>query len=238
MTAAEVTASQSATILQLIRRMLSYAKPYIGMLLLILLLTFVYSLGQYGRAYLIKPLIDYVLLPSQVVVGSDGAPPSIPVEPKAAQVDAVGDALGIDLPTPSLSPAGSDADTAFRNIVIIAIAIVILGPISLFGRVYLTNWVLGRITRDIQREIAAKLLAVPLSFHRSGTTGDILSRSLNDANAVEKIGNSSFTINYEGWLGEELRLKMQAVHAFVELTQKKSVPIPDIVRERMKAFMA
>ena len=82
--------------------------------------------------------------------------------------------------------------------------------------------------------VGIPLLHIEADFMRPSFLNDIVEFRLT----VEKIGNSSFTINYEGWLGEELRLKMQAVHAFVELTQKKSVPIPDIVRERMKAFMA
>ena len=82
--------------------------------------------------------------------------------------------------------------------------------------------------------VGIPLLHIKADFMKPSFLNDIVEFRLT----VEKIGNSSFTINYEGWLGEELRLKMQAVHAFVELTQKKSVPIPDIVRERMKAFMA
>ena len=82
--------------------------------------------------------------------------------------------------------------------------------------------------------VGIPLLHIEADFMRPSFLNDIVEFRLT----VEKIGNSSFTINYEAWLGEELRLKMQAVHAFVELTQKKSVPIPDIVRERMKAFMA
>ena len=82
--------------------------------------------------------------------------------------------------------------------------------------------------------VGIPLLHIEADFMKPSFLNDIVEFRLT----VEKIGNSSFTINYEGWLGEERRLKMQAVHAFVELTQKKSVPIPDIVRERMKAFMA
>ena len=82
--------------------------------------------------------------------------------------------------------------------------------------------------------VGIPLLHIEADFMKPSFLNDIVEFRLT----VEKIGNSSFTINYEAWLGEELRLKMQAVHAFVELTQKKSVPIPDIVRERMKAFMA
>ena len=82
--------------------------------------------------------------------------------------------------------------------------------------------------------VGIPLLHIEADFMRPSFLNDIVEFRLT----VEKIGNSSFTINYEAWLGEEPRLKMQAVHAFVELTQKKSVPIPDIVRERMKAFMA
>ena len=81
--------------------------------------------------------------------------------------------------------------------------------------------------------VGIPLLHIEADFMKPSFLNDIVEFRLT----VAKIGRSSFTINYEAWLGEELRLKMQAVHAFVELTQKKSVPIPDVVRERMKAFM-
>ncbi|HKJ72508.1 MAG TPA: thioesterase family protein [Alphaproteobacteria bacterium] len=81
--------------------------------------------------------------------------------------------------------------------------------------------------------VGIPLLHIEADFIRPSFLNDIVEFRLS----VEKIGNSSFTLNYEGRLGDEVRLKMKAVHAFVELDQKKSVPIPDAVRERMTEFL-
>ena len=44
-------------------RILRLLKPYGGFILLVVLCTLVFSAGRYGRAYLMKPLLDGVLVP-------------------------------------------------------------------------------------------------------------------------------------------------------------------------------
>lgn len=85
-----------------------------------------------------------------------------------------------------------------------------------------------------QNGVGIPLLHIEVDFLRPSMLNDIVEFRLT----VEKIGRSSFTLNYEGRLGDEIRLRGRAVHAFVELRQKKSVPIPESVRKRMTAFMA
>ena len=82
--------------------------------------------------------------------------------------------------------------------------------------------------------VGIPLLHIEADFMKPSFLNDVVEFRLT----VAKMGRSSFTVNYEAWLGDELRLKIQAVHAFVHLVQRKSVPIPDVVRERMKAFVA
>ena len=52
-------------------RLLRFARPYIPLVALTLLLSFAYSGGQYARAYLIKPVIDDIAVPSAELKGSD-----------------------------------------------------------------------------------------------------------------------------------------------------------------------
>ena len=83
-------------------------------------------------------------------------------------------------------------------------------------------------------KVGIPLLHIEADFMRPSYLNDIVEFRLT----VAKIGRSSFTVNYEAWLGPEMRLKMSAVHAFVDLNLRKSVPIPDMVRERMENFVA
>lgn len=64
--------------------------------------------------------------------------------------------------------------------------IVALMPIAVFGRGYLTKWVLARILRDMRVELAAKLLRLPLRRHRLVSSSDTLTRTLLDATAAQQ----------------------------------------------------
>jgi subfamily B ATP-binding cassette protein MsbA len=54
-------------------------------------------------------------------------------------------------------------------------------PVANFGAAYLTEWSLGRVLIDIQRQMAETLLLLPLGAHNELRRGDTLTRSLNDA---------------------------------------------------------
>lgn len=51
--------------------MLSFAKPYLKTIALSIGLTLIFSAGRYGRAYLIQPLLDDVLLPARAALTID-----------------------------------------------------------------------------------------------------------------------------------------------------------------------
>ena len=59
--------------------------------------------------------------------------------------------------------------------------IVMVLPLAHFGQVYLAQYTMGRALVDIQQELCAKLLALPLSFHHRTSRGETLSRTTNDA---------------------------------------------------------
>jgi subfamily B ATP-binding cassette protein MsbA len=135
--------------LALLGRMLSFAKPYLPTIALTVALTLVFAAGRYVRAYLMKPLLDDVLLPAHASLG-------------------VVDTLG-----------------PLQFILAAAFAIAIVMPGVLYARLYLLAHTLGRISIDIKNTLAAKLLRLPLSFHRAKHSGETLNRALNDSNASE-----------------------------------------------------
>lgn len=79
--------------------------------------------------------------------------------------------------TPVLFEAGS---LAFNLAIAYAITIVIQ-PAAVFFRSYSAHWVVASVRRDLDQDIARRLLAAPLRTHRSGTSGDFLARALTDA---------------------------------------------------------
>ncbi len=197
-------AAGGASTLAILRRMLGFARPYTGLLVAVVVCTVLFSAGRYGRAYLMKPLLDGVLLPvatlstgETVSAGEapDGAPAAVPNADAAATGSGLphtwlDDAVARALPAAPLE-AGASAprDVAqTRNALVqllwAALLIVIVTPLALFGRGYLTEFALGRVYLDLQGRMAEKLLGLPLQRHQGERSGDLLSRALNDTQAA------------------------------------------------------
>lgn len=190
----------------LLRRLVRYAKPYLALLAAALFFTLGFAVCRHGRAYLLKPLVDDVLLPHRSgaeatdeenlrglelysLAPGDAAAPEAEVGAPDARSEAPTDAAS---PGSHKTEGSSRGDTrseevyaAFRRVLLAALAIVLVMPIMLFARIYLLQYTLGAISIDIKKELASKLLALPLKYHRSTYRGDVLSRALNDANAAE-----------------------------------------------------
>ena len=69
-TADTATASEAPSVSRLLLRTLAYSKPYVPIITLGLVFTITFSGGRYVRAYLMKPLLDEVLLPVQASSGA------------------------------------------------------------------------------------------------------------------------------------------------------------------------
>ena len=59
-------------------RVLGYARPYVALILLALTLTLVFGVGRFALAYLMKPIVDDVILPHGALVTAPGAPAWLP----------------------------------------------------------------------------------------------------------------------------------------------------------------
>jgi len=60
-------------------------------------------------------------------------------------------------------------------------ATLIITPIAMFYRNYLANWVVSKVRKNVDLDVARKFLNAPLRIHRRGSSGDLLSRALTDA---------------------------------------------------------
>ncbi|MCG8589768.1 MAG: ABC transporter ATP-binding protein/permease [Proteobacteria bacterium] len=150
-----------------LRRLIGYARPYAGLLLAVLVLALVFAGARNARNYLVKPLLDDVYGPAQVLLqDSDAAP-------------LAGDAEGA-----SELEARLLAD--LRTLLAAAAAILLIAPVALFGRLYLVQLALGRIAIDLRQDLAAKLLRLPLRHHRQARGGDTLTRALGDTDQSQR----------------------------------------------------
>jgi ABC-type multidrug transport system fused ATPase/permease subunit len=181
------TPNETASSMAIVRRMLGFVRPYGALILAVLLCTVIFSAGRFGRAYLMKPLLDGVLLPV-AEAPADQADTAQSIAPGW-----LSDAVARMLPTPpvaTLGAAGAPPSAelertraALVQLLLAALVIVLITPIALFGRGYLTEFVLGRIYLDLQSRMAEKLLELPLQRHQGEKSGDLLSRALNDTQA-------------------------------------------------------
>ena len=158
-------------------RLLGYVRPYVPLLLVSVLFAVALAGVKTGRALLIMPFWD------QIVV------PQMSAETPAGWSDWTG-ALS-DAPAPAeTSEAATRSDESavvdqvreqLPRLLWATLALLIALPISNFGQVYVTQYLLGRILVDIQQRLCSKLLGLPLGFHVGGARGETLSRVMNDA---------------------------------------------------------
>ena len=182
--------SDSDGSLTTLRRVVGYARPVLVPIALVIVFTLVFSAGRYARAVLVKPLLDGVLVP--VVAGT---PPPADEGLFADATRPVADALAPLLP--DAPPAEADADahgtsrsssirSALAEILLAALLIVLVTPLALFGRLYLSEHLLGRVHVRVQKQLAERLLALPLSTHARLRSGDLLARLQTDAPAIRE----------------------------------------------------
>ena len=167
-------------------RLYAYARPYLGLILVSILLSSLDSGARYVRAWMIKPVLDDIAIPA---VGLGHIPVRLP---------SLGSVFGrSETAIAPADPAATAEESAqeeaqkqqlrqavlhnFRELVLVAVALVALLPLLGFTHDYLVEFVLGRIELEMKVDICGKLLALPLRYHRDKQRGDLLARVIGDA---------------------------------------------------------
>ena len=169
-------------------RLVRYARPYVALILVTFALSGLFSVGSYARAYLIKPVLDNVVVPSQSLGGAaSGWLPDLGLSGSGAQTQA---------PSPRAAPSAEEEAELQRlrssiresfGLVIWAALVIVLGmPLVTFSREYLVQYVLGRIEMDMKVDVCGKLLALPLRFHQDRQRGDVLARIMGDVGGAHR----------------------------------------------------
>ncbi len=170
-------------------RVLVYARPYIGLVALTLGLTLIVSLLDFGRAYLIKPVLDDVVLPHSNLGAGIPAASWLPDFDLFGEKEHGEEEEPAQAPEPAAPVPLDDAQRAeleqtirqhLLKIAMAAAVIVVFLPLTGFFREYTTAYALGRISVDMKRDVCAKVLALPLRFHHMKRRGDVYTRVVSD----------------------------------------------------------
>ena len=172
-------------------RVLGYARPYVALILLALTLTLVFGAARLARAYLMKPIVDDVILPHGALVIASEAPAWLP---DLGRLTGAGAAPEADAPPTLRAVRDLDEDeraelrdrirSQFVAILAVAVGVMFVIPIAEFGRQYVVQYALGRMHVDMKRDLCAKLLALPLRFHQTRRRGDVYSRTVADVGSA------------------------------------------------------
>jgi subfamily B ATP-binding cassette protein MsbA len=162
-------------------RLMRYARPYVRLFALSLCFTVGLSLTQYGKVYLLKPVIDSAVAPA-IPEGADASSSWIP---------SLGGSLGAETESPANgSEANPEARTRTfqlaKQVLVLALALILLTPVFLFGQEYTVQYFLGRIDLDMKVDVCAKLLRLPMRFHQEQQRGDTLTRTMGDTSTAHQ----------------------------------------------------
>ena len=134
---APLLAAANLSNLALLSRVLGFAKPYLATIALCIALTAVFSAGRYARAYLMKPLLDDVLLPAHAAVTEGEAVSWSSVDISLSAPESVRERPGVEIHDQP-RPMDKVLDN-LRFVVLAALSIALVVPFVLFARLYLLS---------------------------------------------------------------------------------------------------
>jgi subfamily B ATP-binding cassette protein MsbA len=162
-------------------RLLGYARPYAWLVALVIVFSLLYGGGVTGRAFIVRNLVDDVALEN-------------------ARVESIRDVLKrprIEAVNPEkLRKERRDLKKRVREnlwkVALQGLALVVLMPLVRLVRDYASEWVMTRVLVDMQRDLAAKLLRLPLGSHQRETRGDAISRLTSDTAIANRLQSQIF----------------------------------------------
>lgn len=96
---------------------------------------------------------------------------------------------------PMLDGSFVDKDpTTIRLIPFVLVSVFLVRGIGSFSAQYGMNWVGRNVIRDLRREIFARLLSLPVSFHDTTPSGQLTAKLIYDVEQVAQASTSAITI--------------------------------------------
>ena len=155
-----------------LRKLLPYARPYWKLILVTFLSMMIYSVGVNGRAYLIKPFLEEVIIPAE----------GFRAVADFKSADLAGLKEGYSSEKREKDREQLVALLRKRLLFLIAVSIGVVGliPLMNFVKEYASSYVIHRMLRDLQCDLCDKFLAMPLSYHNKARKGEIFARLNSD----------------------------------------------------------
>ncbi len=155
-----------------LRRVFRYAKPYWKVILLTIACMSLYAAGVNGRAYLIKPFLEEVIIPAEGYRQATGLSAWHLSELKGKESEA--------LKEEERRRVVSLLERRLVLLVGIAFGVVGMIPLMNFVKGYGCAYVVARMVRDLQCDLCDKFLRMPLAYHTKARKGEIFARLNSD----------------------------------------------------------
>ena len=155
-----------------LKRVLRYGKPYWKIILLTILCMTVYSVSLNGRAYMIKPFLEEVIIPATEMREMPGLG-SLDLSQIKGEVSEEQLAVERENLTAILEK---------KLVLLIGVALAVVGmiPLMSFVKGYASSYVVNRMVRDLQCDLCDKFLQMPLAYHNRARKGEIFARLNSD----------------------------------------------------------
>jgi len=206
--------------IQGLRRIYRYAVPYWKLILLTFLSMIVYSIGVNGRAYIIKPFLEQVILPAEDIRSTFTSGAALDW---VDQLERSPEELKLEQESVRNAVRGR-----FLPLLLVALGIVALIPAANFVRGYLSVYVVNRMLIDLQCDLCDKFLQMPLAFHTRQQKGDVFARLNSDVTNA----SLSFKLILGDLIQESLTLLVGVAVMFYlswQLTLLLAVILPPLV---------
>jgi subfamily B ATP-binding cassette protein MsbA len=157
-------------------RLLGYARPYAWLVAIVIAFSLIYGGGLTGRAFIMKGFVDDVALEN-------------------ARVDSFEDLLkrpaAKDLDQRKLRAERRDLkDKVRKNLkrtVLAGALLILVMPLVRLVRDFASEWVMTRVLVDMQRDVATKLLRLPLARHQRDSRGEAITRLTSDTAIANRL---------------------------------------------------
>ena len=166
---------RQATQTRSVLRLLGYARPYAWLVAIVILFSLLYGGGLTGRYFILKGLVDDVALEN-------------------ARVDSIEDLLEHNsekLDRRKLREERRELKERvrknFKQTLVACLVLVLVMPLVRLVRDYASEWVMQRVLVDMQRDVASKLLRLPLARHQRDSRGDAISRITSDTGVANRM---------------------------------------------------
>ncbi|GAB4378404.1 MAG: ABC transporter ATP-binding protein [Calditrichia bacterium] len=168
-------------------RIISYLKPYVRHLILILLLNFLFIIFNTLSIWLVAPFVSTLFESKKAV-----AEQQIGEEAPQKEVSILNLNEWLKQKTAGLIPRG-DRVKALKFLCVFIFLTFLLKNTFSYLEAYWVSFVEQKVMKDLRDEVYHHVMFQPLMFFKRYDTGNLMSRITNDINALNVAVNRSFT---------------------------------------------